>query len=135
MNRFVGSLDLLLGALFVFLAGLALSGSPDAFERLSAEPEDFWGLLFLAVLCAAIGAVAVLVGLTLIRGDRVLGRISRRAVSMLTLGVVAVMVLLAIVGFLPDDPGSNELRLLLLPAAVLGASYILLRREAGEATT
>ena len=51
---------------------------------------------------------------------------------MLSLGAVIMLAILAIVGFLPDDPGSNALRLLLVPAALFGASYALLRRTPGE---
>ena len=42
------------------------------------------------------------------------------------------LVLLSLVGFWPDHPASIELRLLLLPAALLGASFLVLRRTLRE---
>lgn len=127
MSRLLGSLDLLLGILFGVLALAALSGVPTAFDRLAEESEDFYGLLFLFVASVAVGGAAALVGWVLVR-RRFFWRISFDKAASLSAALSVVLVLVSLVGFWPDDPASRELRLLLLPAALLGASFFLLRR-------
>lgn len=127
MNRLLGSLDLLLGVLFGVLAVTALSGVPAAFDHLAEEPEDFYGLLFLFIASAAIGAAAAVVGWVLVRG-RFFWRLSFEKVAPMSGALSVVLVLVSLIGFWPDDPASRELRLLLIPAALLGASFFLLRR-------
>ena len=125
--RAVGWLDLLIGVVFVFLGLLAVSSTPGALARLGQEPEDFWGLVFLSIACCAVGAVVILVGWTLVRGGSPPWG-SPILVSRLSLLAAVVLALAAAVGFWPDDPGSGELRLLVVPAAILMISYLLLRR-------
>jgi len=125
--RAIGWLDVMVGVLFLLLGLLALSSAPGAFARLAKEPEDFWGLVFLSIACAAVGAVVILVGWTLVRGSPPRG--SPTLVSRLSLLVAVIVALAAAVGFWPDDPGSGELRLLVVPAAILAISHLLLRRS------
>lgn len=127
MSRILGSLDLLLGVLFGVLALVALSGVPAAFERLEKEPEDFYGLLFLFGTSAVIGAAAALVGWVLVR-RRFFWIVSINKAAALSAALSVALVLASLLGFSPDDPASRELRLLLLPAALFGASFLLLRR-------
>lgn len=127
MSRLLGFLDLLLGVVFAVLALASLSGVPTAFGRLAEEPEDFYGLLFLFAASATIGAAAAVVGWVLVR-RRFVWRISFGRAASLSAALSVVLVLVSLIGFWPDDPASRELRLLLLPAALLGASFFLLRR-------
>lgn len=128
MIRAIGWLDMLLGAFFLFLGIVALGGSPAAWQNLAAEPEDFYGLLFLSLLCAGIGTAAILVGWVLVRGG-IVWKISPTIASGLCAMGVALLLVVSIMGFWPNDPGSGELRLLLVPAVPLGISCLLLRRK------
>lgn len=123
----VGLLDLMIGVGFLLLALLATSGAPGALSRINQEPEDFWGLAFLAITCSAVGLSIIIVGWTLVRGAAPRWS-SRLLVSRLSLCAAVIVALIAAVGFWPDDPGSGELRLLVLPAVILMISYLLLRR-------
>lgn len=125
--RAIGWIDLLIGVVFLLLGLLAPSSAPGAFASLGQEPEDFWGLVFLSIACSAVGAVVILVGWTLVRGSPPRG--SPVLVSRLSLLVAVIVALAAAVGFWPDDPGSGELRLLMVPALILMISHLLLRRS------
>ena len=124
----VGLVDLLIGVVFLLLGLVAASSAPGAFGRLGQEPEDFWGLVFLSIACSAVGAAVILVGWTLVRGSSARFR-SPVMVSRLSLLVSVILALTAAVGFWPEDPGSGELRLLVVPAAILLVSHLLLRRS------
>lgn len=123
----IGWLDVLIGVVFLLLGLLAVSCAPGAFDRLGQEPEDFWGLIFLSMACWGIGAGAILIGWTLVRGNPPRWA-SPGLVSRLSLVGAAIVALTAAVGFWPDDPGSGELRFLVVPAAILLISHLLLRR-------
>lgn len=125
-RRAIGWLDMLIGVVFLLLGLLAVSSAPGAFARLDQEPEDFWGLLFLSIACWAVGAVVILVGRTLVRGSSP-GWSSPVLVSRLSLLAAVILALTAVVGFWPEDPGSGELRLLVVPAVILMVSHLLLR--------
>jgi hypothetical protein len=128
MNRVVGSLDMFLGGIFVLLGIIAIGSTPAAWRNVAAEPEDFYGLLLLFVLCIGIGAVAFLVGWVLVRG-KVVWKLSPNGASILSGLVGALLLLVAALGFFPDETGSSELRLLLLAAIPLATSCVLLRRS------
>jgi hypothetical protein len=128
MKRFLGYFDLLFGAVFGILALVALSGVPSAFSRISEEPEDFYGLLFLAAASLAVAAASVLVGCMLLR-HKSLWKISFSSAALVSIVVSIVLVLASLIGFWPNDPSSIEFRFLLLPAVLLGASFFLLRRK------
>ena len=125
MSRLLGSLDLLLAVLFGALALLALGAVPAAYNRLAVEPEDFYGLLFLFVASTAVGAAAAAVGCVLVR-RRFFWRISIDRAAFLSAASSVALALVSLIGFLQDYPASRELQLLLLPAALLGASFFWL---------
>jgi hypothetical protein len=117
----------MIGLVILLLALLAASSSPGALSRIDQEPEDFWGLISLAIACLVVGASVILVGVSLVwRGSPRWA--SPLLVSRLSLFAAVFMALIAAVGFWPDDPGSRELRLLLAPAVMLMISHLLLRR-------
>lgn len=126
--RAIGWLDVLLGVVFLLLGLLAVSSAPGALARVDQEPEDFWGLVFLSFACWTVGAAVILVGATLVRGSATRWG-SPVLVSRLSLLAGVVLGLTAVVGFWPEDPGSGELRLLLVPAAILMISHLFLRRS------
>jgi hypothetical protein len=133
MKRLLGSLDIFVGGIFILLGMIAIGSTPAAWENVAAEPEDFYGLLLLFVLCLGIGAIALLIGWVLVLG-RIVWKVSPKCAGMLSAVVFAVLLLVAMLGFSPDEAGSSELRLLLIPAVPFAISFFLLWRwEKGDA--
>jgi hypothetical protein len=126
MNRLVGALDLVFGVVFVVLGLAALSGTPATLARLGEEPEDFYGLLFLFVASAGVGVATAIVGSVLIRGRR-FWKVSVARAALVSAGAMVLLILASVIGFWPNDPGSAEVRLLLIPAGLLAVSCLLLR--------
>ena len=117
MSRLLGLMDLLLAVVLGLAALAALGGVPDALARRAEEPEDFYGLLLLAAIAATVSLGAGAVGWVLVRQKSVWKLSFDRAASL----SAALSLVLLVVSLI-------ELRLLLLPAALLGGSFLLLRR-------
>ncbi len=120
-------IDLVLGLILMWLAGLAMMDMPAAVARYSQEREDLWILSTLVPRLLFVGSAAALAGLVLLRG-RGFARISARTTSGVVLAGGLVLLPAASLGFIvAGDPSTAELRLMLIPAGVLVWSYVLMR--------
>jgi hypothetical protein len=128
MNRLLGGADIVVGVLFQFVGVVALSGAETAADRFSREPEDMLAVLLIFFVAVSVGAGFQAVGMVLWRG-RSVWRVSIRSAVSLSAGLCVILVLLSLVGFWPNDPTSTELRLLLGPAVLVGASFFSLSRR------
>ena len=127
MSRVLAVLNFVFGGLFGSLALVTLSYLPAEYGRRVAEPEDFYGLLFYSAVLTIVAAASLAVGWVLLK--RGAGRrLSLGKASVLSLVNIVILLLFSLIAFVSDDPKDNLFRVLLLPAALSGASFVLLMR-------
>lgn len=127
IQRILGALTALIGISLLAGAVESLAAMPAALQRVGREPEDFYGLLFLAAVAALFSAATLAVGWILVR-RRPLARFSPEAAAGVSIAIAAVFIAVAGVGYLSNKSSAVELRFLPIPALVLLVSAYLLRR-------
>ena len=125
MRKLIGVANLAFSLLFFVAGGVAFAGAPTQYADRVREPEDFYGLLFLFGLATAIGLVFLLLGNQLVRERNFSLRSSPflwGASAFVSLALLA-LGLLDIVG--PTDPGTFGLRIMFVPALMIGLAMYL----------
>lgn len=131
MSRVLAIFNFVFGGLFGALALSAMSYLPARYDRLAVEREDFYLLLGFSVVLTIVGAGSVAVGWVLLK--RGAGRrLSLGKAALLSLVNLVILLLYSLIAFVSDDPIDNLLRVLLLPAALSGASFVSLMRMRRE---
>lgn len=127
MKNFLGYANLVVGSLFFIVGAFAATGLPKAAGRYSVEPEDLVLLLALMGISVVVGAASLLGGLALLR-VRAVARVSHSIVAGATLVAGLLLAAVSALGFWSGDPSSIELRILAVPAMLLGASAVMVTR-------
>ena len=131
MTRVLGALDLIFGFLFGAIALIALRYLPIAYDRIAVEREDFYLRLILFFASALFSVAAASVGWVLVR-RRFFWKVSIKIAAFLSATLSIVLALVSLIGFTPDDPTSREFRLLMIPSALFGVSFLFLMRMRRE---
>jgi hypothetical protein len=122
----LGSFDLVLGLIFLVLALICLVALPARYAQMEREPEDVVILCFLGGVSVAAAAACARLGLYLVRQRQM--KIASHPITLLVASAVG---LLFVGGFAlemirPGDPSLIGFRFLLIPAAILFLSQVLL---------
>ena len=122
--KVLGTINMLIGALFCALSTAAFVHIPATFAKFAKEPEDLYLSLMLFLLCGAVGGTSAVAGLRLLR-KRTFSMCTWSRTSTLVIVVAGILVILSALGLWTRD---TEMPYLLVPAATLVASYFVLSK-------
>lgn len=121
MSRLLGTINSVLGILFLGISAVAIRAIPNAFARYEREPEDLTILGLILAVCLFVGIVVMFTGVIMLAGHERRWFQGRWA-SRLLLSCVLLLFSIAGIGFASNKVSSIELRLAVVPAVVVALS-------------